>query len=271
MDISVVIPFYNGEEFFEETLHSILSQTASIGEIIVVNDGCGEKAMKFLAQFKSITIINSPINLGISSARNLGIKRAKNNWIAFCDADDIWEPNKIELQINFITQYPQFSACHTGTTTFDNKGIVATFIDKPFDLTLTDLLESRQVTPPSLIITKAALESVNFFDQKIRCSEDHELSIRLVQQGFKIGFINKALTRVRRMDHDNISSNGRTILIGNYQLLKKHWHTFREHKGLTSRYIYRALMTAGGKSSGLEKRSYFLLGLVIAFAFRIKN
>ena len=61
MDISVVIPFYNGEEFFEETLHSILSQTASIGEIIVVNDGCGEKAMMFLEQFKSITIINSPI------------------------------------------------------------------------------------------------------------------------------------------------------------------------------------------------------------------
>jgi glycosyltransferase involved in cell wall biosynthesis len=263
--ISVVIPFYHAEVFFDETYQSIKQQTIQPQEIIVVNDGCGDKAMEFLSQYSDIKIINFEENKGVSTARNTGAKAANSDWIAFLDADDTWLPNKLEAQLAFLAEHPHLSACHTGVTTFNDEGDISTFLNKPFDLELVDLLESMQVTPPSLLIKKSSLEHVNYFDENIRCSEDHELSIRLVQQGFRIGFINQALTRVRRMDHGNISSNGRTILIGHYQLLKKHWHTFRQHKGLTSKYIYKTFMTAGGKSKGLEQKIYYLMGKIISF------
>ncbi|MBA6225830.1 glycosyltransferase family 2 protein [Colwellia sp. MB02u-18] len=261
--ISVVIPFYHAEAFFDETYQSIKQQTIQPQEIIVVNDGCGAKALDFLSQYDDIKVIDFEENKGVSTARNAGAKAATSTWIAFLDADDMWIPTKLEVQLAFLEEHPHFSACHTGVTTFDKTGDLSTFVNKPFDLTIVDLLESMQVTPPSLLITKAALEAVNYFDQKIRCSEDHELSIRLVQQGFRIGFINQALTKVRRMDHGNISSNGRTILIGHCQLLKKHWHAFRQHKGLTSKYIYKTLMTAGGKSRSLERKILFTLGKIM--------
>lgn len=271
LSISVVIPFYNAEEFFYEALTSIRNQTHSVDEIIVVNDGCGSKATTFLSEFKDIKVITLKKNSGPSVARNTGVKAAQSKWIAFLDADDIWMPTKIESQIDFINTYPQFSVCHTGIETFNKDNIVATYNDKPFDLTVEDLLKSSHVTPPSLLIKKSVLKAVDFFDEKMHCSEDHDLSIRLIEQGYKIGFIPKALTKVRRMNHGNISSNGRKLIIGHYQLLKKNKHLFRKYDGLTSAFIYKTFMTAGGKSQGAERKLYYLMGHIIKFIFSIKD
>jgi glycosyltransferase involved in cell wall biosynthesis len=269
-NISVVIPFYEAYDFFEEALDSVKNQTVKVSEIIVINDGCGEKAKEYLNQFEGITVINFEQNSGPSIARNTGAQKAKSDWVAFLDADDIWYDNKIEQQIAFLTKHPEFSCCHTGVETFNSKGIVSVFNDKPFDLKISDLLISSHVTPPSMLIKKSALESANYFDVKMRCSEDHDLSIRLLEQGFKIGFVSQTLTKVRRMDHGNISSNGRSLIIGHWQLLKKNYHLFKKLKGSTSYFIYKTFMTAGSKSKGIEKKSYYLLGKVFSL-FAPKN
>ncbi|XQW85360.1 glycosyltransferase family 2 protein [Thalassotalea piscium] len=270
LSISVVIPFYYAEEFFKESLNSVLNQTVTVNEIIVVNDGCGQSTEDYLAKFPEINVINLPDNQGPSIARNTGIKAAKGEWIAFLDADDLWEPNKLELQIQFLEQNPQFTACHTGIETFNNKGAIRQFTDKPFDLTIEDLLVSSHVTPPSLMIKKTTLESVNFFDQTIKCSEDHDLSMRLILAGHKIGFLDQVLTKVRRMNHGNISSNGRRIFIGHGQLIKKHRDIFNAHPKLKHLFIYKNYMTAGNKSLGLEKKYYYFLGYLIQKAYKIE-
>lgn len=269
--ISVVIPFYHAEEFFEETLNSVLAQTVAVDEIIVVNDGCGQETESYLAKYPEITLINLPHNQGPSIARNTGIKAAKNELIAFLDADDTWLPTKIEQQIQFLEQNPQFSACHTGIETFDNKGKINKFIDKPFDITIEDLLVSSHITPPSLLIKKSTLASVNFFDQTMKCSEDHDLSMRIILAGYKIGFVDQVLTRVRRMDHGNISSNGRRTFIGHWQLMKKHRNTFNAHPKLKHQFMYKTCMTAGGKTQGIEKKCYYLLGKLIKVFFSVKD
>jgi teichuronic acid biosynthesis glycosyltransferase TuaG len=269
--ISVVIPFYHAEEFFEASLNSVLSQTIKVNEIIVINDGCGKPSEDYLAKFTDITLINLTHNQGPSIARNTGIKAAKSNWIAFLDADDLWEPNKLELQLQFLEKHPQFIACHTGIETFNSDGPLRQFIDKPFDLVIKDLLISSHVTPPSLIIKKTALESVNLFDQTIKCSEDHDLSMRLLLAGHKIGFLNKALTKVRRMNHGNISSNGRKTFFGHWHLMKKHSALFNAHPQSKHMFMYKTCMTAGGKSQGLEKKGYYLLGLLIKNLYRVSE
>ncbi len=269
--ISVVIPFFHAEEFFEETLNSVLAQTVPVDEIIVVNDGCGQEAANYLANFPEITVINLPNNQGPSIARNTGIKKAKNELIAFLDADDSWLPNKIELQIQFLEQNPQFSGCHTGVETFNNEGKLNQFTDKPADITIEDLLVSSHITPPSLLIKKSTLAKVNFFDHTMKCSEDHDLSMRILLAGDKIGFLDQVLTRVRRMNHGNISSNGRSTFIGHWQLMKKHRSTFNAHPKLKHQFMYKTCMTAGGKTVGLEKKCYYLLGKLIKILFSVKD
>jgi len=268
--ITVVIPFFNAYDFFEASLNSILKQSHLVNEIIVVNDGCGLKADKYLNQFSDIKVISLTKNQGPSAARNAGVRAAKFDWIAFLDADDIWLPNKIEKQIDFLIKNPKFSACHTGVSIFDHTGTINTYINKPFDLTIDDLLKSTHVTPPSLLIKKSILEKVGHFDETMYCAEDHDLSLRIIEQGYKIGFINEALIRVRRMNHGNLSSSGRKLLIGNCQLFKKNHHLFKKKKGASSSYIYKTLMTAVGKSSGLEQKLYYALGKLIKIIFRIK-
>lgn len=265
VNISVVIPFYQAYDYFEISLDSVKNQTVKINEIIVVDDGCGEKAKQFLSQFDGITLIHLEQNAGPSTARNTGVQQAKNDWIAFLDADDIWLPNKIEQQINFLTEHPEFSCCHTGIETFNKTGITNVYNDKPFDLRISDLLKSSHVTPPSLLINKSAMVAANYFDVEMHCSEDHDLSIRLLELGFKIGFLNQALTKVRRMDHGNISSNGRNLIIGHWQLLKKNYHLFKQEKGSSAYFMYKTFMTAGGKSTGLEKKLYYFMGHIVKF------
>ena len=110
MNISVIIPFFKGFDFFADTLLSIAQQTYNVQEIIVINDGGGSEAAEFLSNFKDIIIINLEQNQGPSAARNIAIKQATSEWIAFCDADDIWLPSKLEQQVKFMTENPIFSA-----------------------------------------------------------------------------------------------------------------------------------------------------------------
>ncbi|WP_191321789.1 glycosyltransferase family 2 protein [Colwellia sp. C1TZA3] len=268
--ISVVIPFYHAEEFFDETYQSIKQQTIQPQEIIVVNDGCGKKALTFLSQYNDIKIINFEKNKGVSAARNAGAKAANGEWIAFLDADDMWLPTKLEDQSQFINDNPHFSACHTGISTFNNNGIISTFLDKPSECKIPEILCEVQVLPSAFFVKKDVLLSVGLFDNKIRCSEDHELIIRMTLAGYRIGFLNKALTQLRRMDHGNLSSNGRNMLIGHYEVLTKHWKTFRIHKGYTNLYVYKTFMTAGGKCLGIERKLYFVVGRIFKL-FLLKN
>ena len=106
--ISVIIPFYNQENYFDECIKSVLFQTYSNLEIIIINDGSDKKFESVLnkLQFKysdKIKILNQE-NKGVSAARNLGIKKSKGEYIAFIDSDDVWLPKKLEYQINLIKE-----------------------------------------------------------------------------------------------------------------------------------------------------------------------
>ena len=269
--ISVVIPFYHAEEFFEEAYNSIKAQTITPLEIIVVIDGCGEQAEKFLNNFADIIVISLDENGGPARARNIGVKSANGNWIAFMDADDKWEPEKLEKQLAFLKDNPEFSSCHTGINTFVGQEVISTFNDKPLQLTIEDLLISSHVVPTSWLVKKSAFEKVNGFDTNIKCSEDHDITIRLVDAGEHIGFLSEPLAFLRREGHGNISSNGGKIFIGHKQLLQKHKALYNQHPKLKHRFMYKTCMTAGGKSQGIKRKLYYLAGHVIKFIFGVKE
>ncbi|EGP5645247.1 glycosyltransferase family 2 protein, partial [Enterococcus faecium] len=99
--VSVIIPFYNQKFWLEQAVDSVLKQTHQFFEIIVVNDGSLESIEDIDNKDKRIRVIEKK-NGGPASARNLGMKLSNGKYIAFLDSDDIWLPNKLEVQLNFM-------------------------------------------------------------------------------------------------------------------------------------------------------------------------
>ncbi len=99
--VSVIIPYYRASQTIARAVESVLAQTFRPYEILIVDDGSPDDAAGATREFgSSVTLIRKP-NGGAASARNLGIEHAKGEWIAFLDADDYWEPTKLELQLSF--------------------------------------------------------------------------------------------------------------------------------------------------------------------------
>lgn len=109
---SVVIPLYNKEHFVENTIQSVLNQTYTDFEIIIVNDGSTDNSLeivnKNIESFKDAKIINQE-NKGLSATRNKGVIRAKGEVIAFLDADDMWHPDFLKHIYNLYITFPEAS------------------------------------------------------------------------------------------------------------------------------------------------------------------
>ncbi|WNO09067.1 glycosyltransferase family 2 protein [Teredinibacter sp. KSP-S5-2] len=254
MRISVIIPFYQAYSFFEEALKSVVDQTYPAQEILVIDDECSEKSTKFLSSFSQISVITHSHNKGVAAARNTGIAHANCEWIAFLDADDLWLPEKLEKQMQFLSENPNVIACHTGIITFDGEKDLKTFIDKPHRITLQDMLASSHVCPPATLIKKEVICEVGLYDEQFGCTEDHDLILRVVNAGYQIGFIAQALVKVRRMNQGNISSQWKPILKGNFALLRKHHLLYKHHPEIRSRFFYQTLVTASGKAPWLTAK-----------------
>jgi glycosyltransferase involved in cell wall biosynthesis len=105
--VSVIIPIYNGESYIMEALESVFRQDYLPQEIIIVDDGSTDKTAGILSDLPGRIRYISQKNQGPASARNRGILNAKEPILAFLDIDDLWVPNKLSTQINYIAQHPE--------------------------------------------------------------------------------------------------------------------------------------------------------------------
>ena len=113
MKISVIIPTYNRKHTLNRAIHSVLSQTSKPREIIAVDDGSTDGTKNWLAKmYPAIRYIHQS-NSGVSGARNVGIKTAQGDWLAFLDSDDEWLPQKLECQVAAVKENTDSLFCHT--------------------------------------------------------------------------------------------------------------------------------------------------------------
>ena len=209
---SVVIPVYNKEKFVAKTLKSVLDQTFTDFEIIIVNDGSTDKSEVKILEFKNSRIqYYSKKNEGVAVARNFGIEKATSDYICFIDADDFWFPNFLETMHRFISELPEqkvFAAAIEIET--KNKTIPAHYsIPKKSDFEIVDFFDASQkeciLWTSSVCIHKSVFEKVGTFDTMIKHGEDTELWIRIGLQ-FPIVFIRKILARYV-YDNRSVSRN----------------------------------------------------------------
>ena len=119
---SVIIPLFNKENEIKNTLQSVLEQSFSDFEVIIIDDGSTDKSLQIVSQFADNRIsLISKKNEGVSIARNFGVKKAKSDYIAFLDADDYWYSNHLENLYSLIQKYPEnkwFAAAYEKKRTF---------------------------------------------------------------------------------------------------------------------------------------------------------
>jgi glycosyltransferase involved in cell wall biosynthesis len=116
MKVSVVIPLYNKEAYITRTIDSVLSQTYTNFELLIVDDGSSDNSINIARSYKDIRIrIIKQENRGVSNARNNGIINSQSEWVAFLDADDEYEPSFLENVVNFIQKYDRFALVFVGT------------------------------------------------------------------------------------------------------------------------------------------------------------
>ena len=212
--ISVVIPAYNAEQFLDETLESVLSQTYENWECIIVNDGSTDNtesvAKKWCEKDSRFRLTNKE-NGGLSSARNWGIKESKAEYIAFLDADDILTSDSLEVRINVLIE--------------QNVDLVATklqhFTDKLPKVSknnarqdvlyyakegLTQLMAFNKVTPSTVLCKKSVMDEVGGFTWHKK-AEDLHCWLKVLFAGYKIYRIDETLLLYRLVENSMSSTD----------------------------------------------------------------
>ena len=186
--VDVVIPAYNAQRFIGETLHSVLAQTLLPHKIIVVNDGSTDQTVDIVEGFQSERIeLISVEHGGVSHARNMGIRAAQADYIAFLDADDLWHVDKLKAQMEALTSPPSprlnAKAAYSYALVCDEQGIVSAqseYTNSPFPpgQFVEELLQFKNLSgsSSSVIVEAHFLKSNNlFFDEELSFGEDFDL------------------------------------------------------------------------------------------------
>ena len=194
--VSVVIPCFNSEAFIRDTIQSALSQTFPAIEIIVVDDGSTDDSARIAEQFGDPVRVIRQANQGESVARNLGIDRARGDWIAFLDADDLWLENKLELQMKAVDS-PQVVAVHTNLEFFDQFNFKTEIESVPADerYQVENVAIESPFYSPSAWMVRRNLELR--FPIWTQAAEDLIYTLDLVRLG-EIRLVTGPLTRHRR-------------------------------------------------------------------------
>jgi glycosyltransferase involved in cell wall biosynthesis len=182
--VTVIVAVFNGEAFVRDALASIRQQTVAPFETIVVDDGSTDRTAEFVQTEPGVTLIRQQ-NSGASAARNAAIARASGEWVAFLDADDLWLPHKLELQLALATAQPELEIVLGGHLPFLEKDTTC-----PRWLNPRQLSEGAETFISSVILAKRTLFSrIGGFNESVMFAEDFEWIARARAAGVKMAAV----------------------------------------------------------------------------------
>jgi len=236
--VSVIIPYFRKKKYITETISSVLRQTYEYLEVIIVYDDETKVDLDFINNLKNndsrIKIITNPLNLGAGESRNIGITNAKGSYIAFVDADDVWDAKKIELQLSYMMSN-NYSFTHTSYKIInsDNK-IVGHRKAKNFE-NYQSLLGSCDIGLSTVMIKKNIFTNDLKFPN-LKTKEDFVLWLKFLKKNYKIFSINTDLTSWRKLNN-SLSSSTLQKLIDGFNV----YHKFMKFNFIKSLYYLMVL------------------------------
>lgn len=234
--VSVVIPTHNCAAYIVHAIESVLAQTVQDLEIIVVDDGSTDTTAARLKRFGKAIDYLAQDRRGAAVARNAGIAQARGRYVAFLDADDLWEPDKLALQVSLAEAHPGVGLVFSDCCWFNERGIIyrswitqrdrfpqgqrlpagGTWVGR----TLPDLLLQNFLHTSTVLIPRGCLNEVGAFDESYLTGEDHHLWVRIAAR-FDLGYVHKPLVRVRLRPESLINHDFRPMYRNEIRVVKE--------------------------------------------------
>ena len=183
--ISVIIPLYNKEPYIGRAVQSVLNQTYSNFELIVVDDGSTDDGPRIVNDFKDSRIrIVSQCNSGVSAARNRGVRESRADLIAFLDADDIWQDCFLNRIFELVDIFPKAGAYATAFAIDKGDGAVKEVVKKIHNvhtrqIGLLNFLKRQGLCSSSIVIRRAVFNTVGHFREGYKMAEDWDMFLRI--------------------------------------------------------------------------------------------
>jgi glycosyltransferase involved in cell wall biosynthesis len=248
--ISIIIPAHNAMSYLPETMASIFNQTFDDFEVVVVNNGSTDETEKWASQIKDARVkLISQVNLGATGARNTGIRESQGEYLAFFDADDLWESTKLAKQVQVLDSHPEVGLVYTWAAYVDEQGNSTGRVVKNQqegyvwrELTKGNLIECGSVP----MVRRQCFEKCGVFDRDLGSFvEDWDMWLRIANH-YQFKVVKEPLVYYRQVIGSS-SRNWQAMATG-YQLV-----------------IEKAFATANWRDLPLRNRSYGTANLVLAW------
>ena len=277
--VTVVVTTYNQAAFIEQTLESVLAQTYEPREIIVVDDGSSDDTPTRIAPYANRIVSVRQENQGVAGSRNTGIRKARGEYIAFLDGDDLWDPEKLSVQVKVAREYPNSGLIVVDGQEFDEGGVISPslffapccreiaegsvasrrFYREFLDITLV-------ATTSQVMIPTRVFQEVGLSDPGFERASDYDLYLRIAAR-FDVTLVKKRLTYWRYSSTSVSGIKSRRsfrYLPEDIAILKKQLAGCRGEERISLRGIIKARL-----ATGAEKLYYYGLEQDRNFATRI--
>lgn len=212
MQISAIIPVYNRPEKVRRAVDSVIAQTYSPEEVLLVDDQSTDSTPEVLADISiryqnSIRVLQHCENRGVAAARNTGISAASAEWIAFLDSDDEWMPDKLQKQVKFHREHPELkiSQCDEIWIRKGKHVNKRRIHRKKGGQIFKESLKLCLVSPSAVLMHSSLFEEIGDFDESFPACEDYDLWLRILRK-YAIGYLNEPLLTRYGGHEDQLSS-----------------------------------------------------------------
>ncbi len=221
--VSIITPMFNSEAFISETINSVINQTYIDWELILIDDNSTDKTLSIVQEFinkhSNIKLLKNEINYGAAISRNKGIDFAKGNFIAFLDADDLWKPEKLEIQIACM-QAKNCDVCFSSYELIDEKGEVLNKKVKALpQLSYNKLLKSNYIGNLTGMYNAKVLGKIK--TPNLRKRQDWLLWLEAIKKSGKNAQSIQESLAYYRVRENSMSSNKLNLIKYNYWVYRK--------------------------------------------------
>lgn len=203
-EVSVLLSVHNGERFLERTLESVLSQTFGDFEFLIVDDASTDETPGILEAYADPRIrrFRNAGNLGLTRSLNRGLDRARGGYIARIDADDLWKPEKLGRQVEWLDRHPGVTVLGTWTTEIDDEDrVVGAVRTCPLpDFLAWEMTHRSSLYHSTALMRREPVSAIGGYDDRVKFAQDHDLWTRIVMAGGRVALLPEPLVLYRRGD-----------------------------------------------------------------------
>lgn len=197
--VSVIIPVFNGDNFLDQAIESVLKQTYSNIELLVIDDGSTDGTWGIIRSYGNELRGFHKENGGVASALNLGISHATGKYIAWLSHDDIFLPQKIQCQVTFLESHPNYKACYTDFCIINTQDELLRNVKNPWyprSKMVQTLFGEMYINGSTTLIDSNCFDVVGLFNENLAHTQDLDMWFRILEM-FEIGHLDQILLKSR--------------------------------------------------------------------------